>query len=259
MTKLRKKAPVLGLAALLVIALIGGTFAYFSQSSTVDNYLSANSYDSTITENFVPPTDGLAPGVDVTKEVAVANTGDVDMLVRVTYTEFWDGVENGSLVLGEDTSDGYYDGIGELDSLVAKTTTDTTNWVYGGDGYYYYLDVVTPGTSTSNFIDSIMLKEEAVVADTYYDVRYWDGTAEVLSAGLTLAEKDALLAIVAGDSAQYLISVLEDQTSAGPTGDYKLSFTADTVQAIDEAAATWEASATDATVLAFLAGITAVN
>ena len=55
MKRFKKRAPVLAIAALLLVVFVGGTFAYFSQTSTAENFLTALKYDSTITEAFIPP------------------------------------------------------------------------------------------------------------------------------------------------------------------------------------------------------------
>jgi alternate signal-mediated exported protein len=252
MTNLKRKAPIIGAIALLFAVVIGGTFAYFSQESAVDNYLTARAYDSTLEENFTPPEDGnFTPGVEVDKEVYVTNSGDVGMLVRITYEEYWNSALNGSLVLADPVA-GYYNGDTDASSIVKKATTSTL-WTYGGDGWYYYLAELIPGASTQNFIDSIMLKESTMDTTTTYDVRYWDGTTEVTTLGLDLAAKDALVASITTPS--YLISVVSNQNTSSPTGDYQLTIKAQTVQAISEAALDWASLVTDVDVLFFLNGI----
>ncbi|MFU8795478.1 MAG: SipW-dependent-type signal peptide-containing protein, partial [Dethiobacteria bacterium] len=52
MKKFKRTAPVLGILLLFLVAIIGGTFAYFSQTSSVSNFLSANAYNSVLTETF---------------------------------------------------------------------------------------------------------------------------------------------------------------------------------------------------------------
>jgi alternate signal-mediated exported protein len=252
MTNLKRKAPIIGAIALIFAVVIGGTFAYFSQESAVDNYLTARAYDSTLEENFTPPEDGnFTPGVEVDKQVYVTNSGDVGMLVRITYEEYWDSVLNGSLLLADPVA-GYYNGDTDASSLVKKATTSTL-WTYGGDGWYYYLAELAPGTSTENFINSIMLKASSMSTTTTYDVRYWDGTSEVTTTGLDLAAKNALVASITTPS--YLISVVSNQNTSSPTGNYQLTIKAQTVQAISDAADIWAGSATVQDVIDFLDGI----
>ncbi len=252
--KLKKSLPALALVAVLVVAVIGGTFAYFSQTDTASNYISVQNYDSTLEENFEPPEDGFAPEVEVTKEVGVENTGDIPMLVRMTYTEYWDAVENDALVLA-DPVDGVYDGDTETDSLVRKYAgTGTTGWTYGGDGYFYYMAVLNPGEVTDLFISGIELKDAAVTTTVTYDVKYWDGAAFVDETGLDEAAKDALIAGLT--EGQYVASVITNEATSTAANDYELKLTTETIQAVGEAAATWAATATVTAVDAFLATIT---
>jgi predicted ribosomally synthesized peptide with SipW-like signal peptide len=85
MKKKNKKQKRVLVASLVLAAIIvaGGTFAWFTSKDEVTNKLSAsNKYDVTITETFTPPSQWV-PGEDVTKEVGVVNTGNVDAFVKL--------------------------------------------------------------------------------------------------------------------------------------------------------------------------------
>lgn len=250
MSKLKKSAPAIALVLVLLVTVIGGTFAYFSQTDVAENYLQVKDYNSQLTENFDPPPDGLTPEVEVTKEVGVTNTGEIPMIVRITYTEFWDAVENGSLVLEEAVA-GVYDGDTEADSVVRKYAG--TGWTYGDDGYYYYMSILDPAASTGSWITGIELKDSAVVTTTLYDVTYWDGDSFETETGLTEAEKDTLVASLVDPA--YVSQIITNTTTVNTAGnDYMLQITTETIQAVQEAAATWAATA-NATVDAFLATV----
>lgn len=264
MKKLQRKLPLVGIAILAMVALIGGTFAYFSQTSSVDNYLTARDYDSTLQETFTPPEDGnFTPGVTVPKDVSVYNSGDVGMLVRITYEEYWDSVLNAGLVLDEYDASGYYNGDADPSSYVMKTAgsfLDDPDWVYGDDGWYYYMAELAPGETTTSFITEIMLKASSLTTTTEYVLRWWDGTAVAEAAPETFATQGELDTRIAEIGAlvdgSYVISVVTNENSLlDQTGDYQLTITAETVQAVSDAAAVWEAESLNATVDAFLAGI----
>lgn len=253
MNKLKKSLPAIALVAVLLVTVIGGTFAYFSQTDTAENYLQVKNYDSNLTENFTPPEDGFAPEIAVDKVVGVSNVGDIPMIVRITYTEFWNAVENGSLVLAGPVG-GIYDGDTETDSLVRKLAG--TGWTYGDDGYFYYMSILAPGADTTPFITAIELKQAAVTNTTTYDVTIWDDatSAFVTTTGLSEAAKDAAIAAITAPD--YLSQVISNTSTSTPGGtDYMLQITTETLQAIQEAAATW--TPTNAAVLAFLATVPA--
>ena len=274
MKRLKRKAPLLGIAVLLLVAFVGGTFAYFSQTSTAENYLTALNYDSTITEAFTPPADGaFAPGVEIDKAVGVTNSGQVPMLVRITYDEFWSNSAYAIVSKSDDTPElfadygiavsGAYDGDGDLDSLVKKYGGDTTKWVYGGDGYYYYLEELAPLGSTASFITDIMLKMETTTPTTSYVLRWWDGTNKAF-VDETFDEETALAdlttrkaEIAALTDGSYLVNVISSQNTNAPEGSYTLTFTTETVQAIYEGAQAWLTATTPPTgeVATWLTGI----
>lgn len=85
--KLNKKAIAgVGLGAL---ALVGGTFAYYNQTATMDNPLKTGKYENEIVEEFTPPTTEIKPGATIAKKVGAQNTGDYPVLVRIRMDEVW--------------------------------------------------------------------------------------------------------------------------------------------------------------------------
>jgi|GEM_PF-2218102 len=245
MKKLRRKAPLLGIAVLLAVAMIGGTFAYFSQTSSASNFLSANNYNSTLTEAFTPPTDGnFTPGVEYAKVVGVENTGDVGMLVRIKYEESWDGTP--VTLAYADAVSGWYDGDTEPDSAVAKkagltTFNDNGDWAYGGDGWYYFLAELQPGDSTDSFIESIMLKNTTLTSVTSYDVIFWNAGTEMYTTVATYADEDAIATALGSlpDDSYVSSKVVNTENTMANTGLYELKFTVETIQTVPEAIATW--------------------
>lgn len=84
--KLNKKLMAAG--GLAAIAVIGGTWAYFNQTTAISNPLSTGTYTTSMVEKFTPSTD-WEPGVKVDKLVQAENTGDYPVLVRVKMDEIW--------------------------------------------------------------------------------------------------------------------------------------------------------------------------
>lgn len=85
-----KKKAALGLAGIAAVAVIGGTWAYWSQDLTVTNEFETGKFDSDIVEQFTPPAVGeWLPGVTTEKNVKVTNSGDVDMALVAEITQEW--------------------------------------------------------------------------------------------------------------------------------------------------------------------------
>ena len=85
-----KKKAALGLAGIAAVAVIGGTWAYWSQDLTATNEFETGKFDSDIVEQFTPPAVGeWHPGVTTEKNVKLTNSGDVDMALVAEITQEW--------------------------------------------------------------------------------------------------------------------------------------------------------------------------
>lgn len=89
----------LGAAALSMVMVAAGTFAWFSTTDKVENVFGMDNFDVSITEDFDTPDVPLTPGADITKQVGVTNGGNMDVLVRVK-------LEEALSLLQQDTTDG---------------------------------------------------------------------------------------------------------------------------------------------------------
>lgn len=162
-----KNKKAAGVAGLTAIALIGGTFAYFTQTSTIDNPFDTAKYGTVVTEEFHPE-DGndWQPGAEVNKDLYVDNTGDRAVVVRVKFEDIWsrDNTEfhtatgsNAMLVEQSDKEDGLTTGD---KSVVHKYFAEGSeaDWTeLQEDGYFYYKTKLEAGASTGKFLDSVRL------------------------------------------------------------------------------------------------------
>ena len=119
------------LAALAILNfVIAGTFAYWRAAGTALNELSTGEVEGAIVEVYdEAEAKNLTPGSTVEKVVNVENTGTIDMVVRVQITKSWT----------DDPS---------LDADMILIDFDTSMWYDAGDGYYYYMGVLSPGDTT---------------------------------------------------------------------------------------------------------------
>ncbi|MCI9502468.1 MAG: hypothetical protein HFG76_10840 [Hungatella sp.] len=165
----------LGLAS---VALVGGTFAYFTQMTTIDNPFDTARYESVVTEDFVPEDgENWQPGVEVNKDLYVQNTGDRDVVVRVKFEDFWyrgdklvtkaEDAENANTfkeISGQTVTDPVdqkdeTDGKVEEDgTVVLKRFENLDQWQFNeADGYFYYKPRLAAGTSSDKFLDKVQL------------------------------------------------------------------------------------------------------
>lgn len=71
---------------LLVIMLIGTTFAYFTQELEAVNAFQIGCYDTVFKEFFTPP-DNWKPGAEIEKSVQITNNGNLDIVVVAKISE----------------------------------------------------------------------------------------------------------------------------------------------------------------------------
>lgn len=82
------KKALAGLAALAVLTLIGGTWAYYSQTLQAGNEFMTAKYDTTLEEKFQSPED-WQPGLETEKRVWVNNNGNVPVLAKIAVDQKW--------------------------------------------------------------------------------------------------------------------------------------------------------------------------
>ena len=254
-----KNKKVLAVLGLAVVVAAGGTLAYFNQTHVAENQFDTGNYDTKLVETFNPKDgDDWKPGAEVNKDVEVENTGDVPVVVRAKLDETWsrDGEAVKTITSENDKSAivvpwqaDATDGLVEEDNTVVEKAIGT-QWVQGTDGWFYYIDMVAPGTTTEKILDSVTLKSDVDMGkrDRTYTVTcskianpfdletagyayliQEDGSVDLegLSDALGLVKGDELKV----DYEDKVVEGLEGYSDA----DYTLTITAEVVQATDEA------------------------
>lgn len=171
--KKNKKKKLAALAGgFAVLALLSATFAWFISEDEKTNHFEgeiATGKDIEVVETFEPPTD-WEPGSEVNKDVAIANIGKYDTLIRVSLSE--------SLQLLKDNQPKQTTGA-ELENQTSKT-------VYvlpGTDAPAGFTDSVFEGTAPSvtvaagefngKYTLKVKEKAETVGTKTTYTYRYF--------------------------------------------------------------------------------------
>ena len=143
---MKNKKSLIAIIAVLLVAVVGVTFAYFQSSVSFENLFTTGTYKVVTTETFESPSN-WAPGEEIPKTITSTNEGTIPAAVRVSYTEQW---------LDEDNQD--------ITSQVANGTAiinlDNTNeWTKEGN-YYYYNYILEPEDTTSSFMKSVTLNPD---------------------------------------------------------------------------------------------------
>lgn len=188
----KKLTAIGGLAAL---AVVGGTWAFFTQDTTIHNKLTTEGeYGLNTTEKFNPGSE-WAPGTEVEKKITVKNTGKGAVLVRVKMDENWAYQTNPEKLFGEwasekdplaflevsesltndgdpsdDVSTVVHKNLDE-DNIQLDATAKQDKWYFAEDGYWYFCDKLEGREATVNLLNSIKLDEKTdmgKIANTYY-------------------------------------------------------------------------------------------
>lgn len=257
MMRMNKK--VLGVAALAAMATVGGTFAYFNQTMTVENPFDTAKYGTVTVEDFKPE-DGedWEPGVEVNKDVNVVNTGDKAVVVRMKFQDAWADLDSNAgedgtwelspadSLIWEDSQRDPEDGLVKTDkSVVKKNFENSDQWTYNDkDGYYYYNSQLKPTESTGTFLTSVQLLPD-VDMGVYKTSHYY--TTEETTPALTTPLSDAWVQYEGtmpkqdddGNAVLHNCTITELVEGLGgySNANYTLNITIETVQATDKAVA----------------------
>lgn len=150
---MKNKKSLIALVALLVVGVVGATFAYYTNTATFENEFTTGKYEASFTETFKSPKD-WTPGTTTEKKVVVTNTGNVDLVARVSYEEKWTSANNTDIT-----------NQATVGSEKIALFTPTDNWLAGGDGYYYYSEVIAAGNSSTPFIESVTFNPNFVLVE----------------------------------------------------------------------------------------------
>lgn len=243
--KNKKLKAIVGLVA---VAVIGGSLAYFNQTMTVENPFDTNKYSSELVETFNPGDgDDWQPGATVNKDIQVDNTGDYDVIVRVKFDETWTRKGGNSAYV---TNTGINDSTSQTDetdglvtddySVVKKNLLTADKWFYNtNDGYYYYLDNLKAGQNTGTFLDSVKLIDNADMGK-YEVIKYYTSADnkpadDVIGDDASTGWKVYTEEVPADAKHTRTVTKLVNGCEGYADSDYKLTITAQTVQASKEA------------------------
>lgn len=261
-----RKKHIAALAGIAAVFAVGGSLAYFNQDLEAVNVLKAGKFDTEIVEEFRPEEGkDWKPGTTVNKDFAVKNSGDVPMVVRVSFQETWekDGkayvtIDTTRKEAGHDGANNKFesvwqeepaDGLTENDdSVVEKTLNLGEDWVYR-DGYYYYTKTLPAGATTEYLLDDVTLSKDADLGKVTVVKKYSTNQAETVpetdwklfpvdKEGNPISEAELVKQLKENGETLYHMrsDVVTDETLTGYSdAAYNLTIKAHTVQATENA------------------------
>ncbi|MBQ9318224.1 MAG: hypothetical protein IJR82_01140 [Bacilli bacterium] len=169
---MKNKKTIIALVAVAFITIIGLTFAYFSDTVILPNSFKTKPYSTTVTEVFESP-DNWTPGTTTAKTVYATNNGDIDVAVRVSYTEKWEPLDSEATLGLTQTQE--IDGVetqvrAAIINFADDYATEWTKSTENGVDYYYYNHKLAKGNTSSSFIKSVqfnpLIKSSADCVDS---------------------------------------------------------------------------------------------
>ena len=157
-SKLKKinKKPLIFILIVLILTIVGGTYAYYYSEVILPNEFKTMTYNVTIEEEF-NNTWG-------TKKVRFVNNEETNtpVVLRINYNEKWRKEVDGVLLSLDNNVNGEH--------VVQKNWTSafTNDFIDGGDGWYYYKKVLNAEESVQ-VLESITLKEDLISTSPYYN------------------------------------------------------------------------------------------
>ena len=149
---MKKKRNLIVVCCVAVVIFVATTIAYFSNGFDFLTGFGAEPFNTSVTEQFVSP-QNWKPGDVTDKQVIATNNSDIDVAVRLSYTEKW-VTANGDTISNKNN--------GEKMAII--NLDNRTDWVKFG-GYYYYNDVLSKNESTSSFLSSVAFNPSAVIGE----------------------------------------------------------------------------------------------
>lgn len=134
---------IIATALIFLASLTGIAYASWVVDDDTNTHVSTTSLDIEILTN-TNVHDPQYPGADITRDIAVYNSGDAPVFVRIKTVGSFIDAEGNSI---EDTQ-GYI-----------TVVYDSTDWKDGEDGYWYLRGVLAPGETSASCIESITLSE----------------------------------------------------------------------------------------------------
>ena len=141
---MNKKIIVLILSSILIVSLIGSSYAYFVKEATTSNVVTASNLqielitqkqDGTITSDSLQ----IMPGDSIDESAKIKNIGKEDAWVRLSITV------NDELMVD--------------DNVVILEGLNNSDWTYS-NGYYYYNNKLSSGQTSSSVFEGIVISDK---------------------------------------------------------------------------------------------------
>lgn len=119
----------------LLFCLVAGTVAYLIKQNSIKNQFVMGEVKTDVIESF-------DANNNIKQDVSIKNIGNVPSYIRATITISW-----------KDKDGNILEGIPKENEDYSIKFSESSNWLKGNDGYYYYKTPIEPNNSTDILIE----------------------------------------------------------------------------------------------------------
>lgn len=119
----------------LVFCVVAGTVAYLIKQNSIKNQFVMGEVKTDVIESF-------DANNNIKQDVSIKNIGNVPSYIRATITISW-----------KDKDGNILEGIPKENEDYSIKFSESSNWLKGNDGYYYYKTPIEPNNSTDILIE----------------------------------------------------------------------------------------------------------
>ena len=209
----RSKVPWLTLALIFFLCAlilgVGATFAALSDSQTHNN-LDGYADGKLINKGDAIGEVDAYPGVTVDRTAIAKNEGKQVMYTRMKIEKKW---------MQKDASGKNWVDVDSKDTTLSTdeievVLDDTTKWIDGGDGYYYYSDAINAGEQSTSLLKAVKLSED--IGQEQNDNKYHqNSTTEETSTTSKYVGKAAKVSVTMECTAEPIIHTVKVNTNGG--------------------------------------------
>lgn len=172
---MKNKKPIIFLVLLLLIGIVGGTYAYYSYSKSFDNKFEVGNFNVVIEEEYTETT--ITDNSNISKIVSISNKENTDAVIRISFNEYLE--EPLSADVGGDANETNYAIANNLycndiaeNFISTKTWTEEfeNNFTYK-DGWYYY-NKLLPANESITIMESITINQNCIGLYTKYNLDF---------------------------------------------------------------------------------------
>lgn len=148
--------PIIFIILIVVVFLIGSSYAYYYSEVSLPNQFRTMTYDIVLEEEFYNEWG--------TKKVKITNkeSTSTPVVLRINYNEIWSHEENGHYLTLSNKVNG-------VDTVTKEWTDEFINdFIEDEDGWYYYNKVLGPEESVL-ILSSIELNIDTILSSEYED------------------------------------------------------------------------------------------